>query len=482
MRRRDRAIRRRLRELPVPDHAPGFWAGVERGLEQADQDESLGDLSTVVPLERSNSYAGFAPWMAAVAGAAVVLAFGAITALVFRSGGGDELATSETVVVTPGVPATMAGSTTTTSVRVADVIAPSPWSDAALSRSDVPPALLLAWDEAENKEWCSALAPEALGEVAADAEVRRARFDGGWGVAWDLPDGPGQTAAGEDCPDCGRSAFGVAGTSAVQNPGTGRDQPNTIAWSDGSFAGYGADRTAAESTRRVADVVVAGQGCVYEVWSNLGDAHLVEVLQGLRLVQGMKAAPVELRRPGDAPMVDERGAPPWAGTVIDRAEVSDLVLGQWEELGVDSSLVFQDPGVELEGAELRTWDRGVAWDAAGGEGHDADNRPCADCGRGAVGLGWQPAAPEATEDGVSLPYRITWSDGSYAEYGGRLSHPALPRDRVVYVDPETGAETADALQAIVHVAGMNHDIIVWTHLGEEHLLTLIDRLRMVSSG
>ncbi len=95
-----------------------------------------------------------------------------------------------------------------------------------------------------------------------------------------------------------------------------------------------------------------------------------------------------------------------------------------------------------------------------------------------MGIGWRPAGDEVRA-ALPPPNRIEWADGSYAEYGGRLADPALPRDRVLFFDPETGEATVDALQAVVRVAGADHEVVVWTHLGEEHLLELIDQLRWV---
>jgi hypothetical protein len=477
MRKRDRDMRRYLEGLHVPEHAPGFWEAVEDDLERvaAGEDIDAGDKESVlVPLGRQHR-PRVSPWLAAAAAAAVVLASGGITALVFRPDTGTEVTGSE-----PNPTTTVAAiSTTTTPADTVPVaLTAPPWAMDTVRREAAPQVLTDAWTSAENKRWCSALVPTDLGAATGEATPRIAVFDGGWGVAWDLPSGPGQTADGEDCADCGRSAFGIAGTAAVRDAQLVARQADALVWSDGSVAGFEAGAQTAR--RQVATVVVAGQGCAYEVWSNLGDAHLRRLITSLRPVLGLQAEPVVMRRPGDAPSVTERALPPWSGPAVLTSAVDDLVLEQWAAVGIDRpQLVLAGLGSELKGATIRTWDGGVAWDLEDGPGHDAENRPCADCGRGVVGIGWQPVAGPVSVEGVSLPYRIEWSDGSWAEYGSRQASPAVPRDRVVYFDPETGEEISDGLEAIVHVTGMERDLIVWTHLGEAHLLYLIDQLRFV---
>lgn len=474
-------MRRALEGMHVPEHAPGFWDALEQRLEQAaaTDDVDVDDAGPLlVPLGREHR-PRVSPWLAAAAAAAVVLASGGITALVFRPDTGTEATGSE-----PRTTTTVAAATTTTmpADTVPAALADPPWAAEAVAQEAAPQLLTQAWDSAENKRWCSALVPTDLGAAAAAAAPRRAVFDGGWGIAWDLPSGPGQSADGEDCADCGRSAFGIAGTAAVPDAQLVAREQNAMVWSDGSVAGF--ESPGGQTARkRVATVVVAGQGCAYEVWSNLGDAHLRRLITSLRPVLGLQAEPVVMRRPGDPPIVTERALPPWSGPAVLTSALDDLFFEQWAALGIDQpQLVLAGLGSELKGATIRTWEGGVAWDLEDGPGHDSENRPCEDCGRGVVGIGWQPVAGSVTVGGVSLPYRIEWSDGSWAEYGSRQASPAVPRDRVVYFDPETGDEIVDGLQAVVHVTGMDRDVVVWTHLGEPHLLYLIDQLRFVVPG
>lgn len=140
---------------------------------------------------------------------------------------------------------------------------PAPWSGARLPPSQVPDVLLREWSRADNASTCAPLAP-----VEADpgaAEPRAATFGGGWGVAWDLPDR--------------RSAFGVAGTGTEPGPDTYDEWPYRLEWRDGSRAGYG---PRGEEGRYLAYLRVAGERCLYNVWSSLGRDHLEDLLGSLR--------------------------------------------------------------------------------------------------------------------------------------------------------------------------------------------------------
>ncbi len=143
---------------------------------------------------------------------------------------------------------------------------PAPWSGARLLPSQVPDVYLREWSRADNASTCAPLAP-ADPEPGA-AEARAAEFGGGWGVAYDLPDR--------------RSAFGVAGTGVEPGPDTYDDWPWEIEWRDGSRAGYGPEGGSGE--KLLAYLRVEGEGCLYNVWSWLGRAHLEELLGSLRFV------------------------------------------------------------------------------------------------------------------------------------------------------------------------------------------------------
>ncbi|MEW6582203.1 MAG: hypothetical protein AB1416_05530 [Actinomycetota bacterium] len=126
------------------------------------------------------------------------------------------------------------------------------------------------WRVADNRDTCAPLsfATVRAGGISG-ARARRAVFAGGWGVAWDIP---GQ-----------RSAFGVAGAGVDAEPEDITRWPNVIRWRDGSAAGYGL--TGDTGPGYLAYVKVAGQGCLYNVWSNVSRRHLRLILSHLRRVR-----------------------------------------------------------------------------------------------------------------------------------------------------------------------------------------------------
>lgn len=337
------------------------------------------------------------------------------------------------------------------------------------------------WRVAENRLWCSALAPTDLGLEGAQAVPRAANFGGGWAVAWDNPDGPGSTAASQYCPDCGRSAFGIAGVGSVVEPTTAIRMPTILEWSDGSKAGYVGEGFDPSNPKLLGEIAISGQGCMYQVWSHLGAAHLEQFINSLRFVEGLKAEQLTLRGRHAPPQVIDGGSAPWLGSSLSAEDVPDLLLDEWEKARAvqDIPLVaFSDLGEGLDDARIRTANLGsygVAWDNPSGPGHDGFNQPCLDCGRGVIGLG----AHHGDDSFGGYPYRVEWDDGSYAEYGRRLADNRLPWDRIIFNDPATGDPAQDALLARVVIAGSNATITVWSHLGEEHLLQLLESLRFV---
>ena len=148
--------------------------------------------------------------------------------------------------------------------------APAPWSEPALAGNAVPSAYLASWRAADNRRSCALLAPERLDpELARQARARAATFSGGWGVAYDLPEL--------------RSAFGVAGTGASAWEGDTYDAwPEKRVLADGSRVGYGPE--GGTGPNWLAYVRIPGQGCLYNVWSRRGRAHLEELLGQLRFV------------------------------------------------------------------------------------------------------------------------------------------------------------------------------------------------------
>jgi hypothetical protein len=123
--------------------------------------------------------------------------------------------------------------------------------------------------------------------------VRAANFGGGWGVAFDTP--------------TMRSAYGFAGSGllpedeasqaekrielARQWPYT-RELGRPGGLPEGSLAGYGLEGAGRYSDanptgtgqQSIAYVRIAGQKCLYDVWSRLGRAHLETLLDSLRIV------------------------------------------------------------------------------------------------------------------------------------------------------------------------------------------------------
>lgn len=145
---------------------------------------------------------------------------------------------------------------------------PAPWTAAALPESAVPPVYLEVWSSAANRDECRLLAFAAV--EPPGAVPRPANFAGGWAVAYDLPDQ--------------RSAFGVAGTGTTFTPDTYDDWPRRLVWADGSRAGYGPE--GGTGPNQLAYLQVAGQECLYNVWSRLGVDHLERLLGALRFVSG----------------------------------------------------------------------------------------------------------------------------------------------------------------------------------------------------
>jgi hypothetical protein len=150
----------------------------------------------------------------------------------------------------------------------------APWSAPALDSASIAAPYLEAWRTAENRASCALLAftESAPGRAGAEATARTARFGGGWGVAWDLPEL--------------RSAWGVAGTGTEPGPNTYDDWPYRREWRDGSSAGYGPE--GGTGPKQLAYLEVTGQGCLYNVWSRLGRDHLEGLLEGLRYVDGAR--------------------------------------------------------------------------------------------------------------------------------------------------------------------------------------------------
>jgi hypothetical protein len=144
---------------------------------------------------------------------------------------------------------------------------PAPWSGAELAHGDVPAVYAEQWGRVANRATCGLFAFTELGE-GASARPRTAPFAGGWAIAYDLP---GQ-----------RSAFGIAGTGSDAAEPAYSEWPFRREWADGSSAGYGPE--GGTGPNQLAYLRIAGERCLYNVWSGLGRDHLELLLESLRRV------------------------------------------------------------------------------------------------------------------------------------------------------------------------------------------------------
>ncbi|MFW6051997.1 MAG: hypothetical protein ACODAU_12545 [Myxococcota bacterium] len=156
---------------------------------------------------------------------------------------------------------------------------PAPWSGELLADGEAPEELVGAWRAAGNRGRCAPMAPALVRGVAA----RAVPLDGGWAVAFDAPGRRGVMPDGHPCRRCGTGAYGIAGTAATADEwrdlGPANLEPT---FRDGSLAEL---RVHEEDTgAATATLAVAGQRCVYQVWSFLGEDHLRDLLSGLRFV------------------------------------------------------------------------------------------------------------------------------------------------------------------------------------------------------
>ena len=164
----------------------------------------------------------------------------------------------------------------------------APWSGARMSANEAPATILSAWERADNRDTCAPIATRTLG-IAAGARARTSDLPGGWLVEFDRPGLPGVDRQGRECDTCGRSVVGIAGTTMSPDALLTSDADAlTPSYSDGSHAEVEFTDVDGEHVASVT-FTVAGQGCVYEVWSLIGPEHLQEIVSGLRLVEPASA-------------------------------------------------------------------------------------------------------------------------------------------------------------------------------------------------
>ncbi len=372
-------------------------------------------------------------------------------------------ASSTTAPRTTTIPTATTVVTTTTAIVDPDPDW-APWSAPAVAGVAAPNAFVDQWNQAENRRWCSALFPDDPVALGSDATLRPAAFAGGWAVAWDRPQGPGRMPSGEYCEDCGRGAFGVAGTG-LRAAGDEPDRwPTVIEYSDGSRVGYGfeGDADPTSGAPLLAYLLVKDEGCLYNAWSFLGEDHLLTLVGRLRRVEGLEGEPTPWVSELPVPPTVDLGDPPWTAEPLDPSSVPRAAHDEWVEAGSPPGcpmLAFADLGEAAGATARRATNSGemlVAWDLPGAPGHHGDSTPCEDCGRGVIGLGtFQFSSFEG-------PVAYSWSDGSEA----RL---------------RTGPVTYGA-EVFVRVDGFACDYWVWSHLGDEHLLHLLTQLRRVAEA
>jgi hypothetical protein len=381
---------------------------------------------------------------------------------------GETNTTTSTTAETPSTTSapttsTPAGSSTTTAPGPTDLGAP-PWSFESLGIEEVPAVLAEQWDQATKRDTCSALYPGDPGVIGPEATVRSANFgEEAWAIAWDLPSGPGRAATGEYCADCGRGAYGIAGTGVIAIGNETEIWPNRLQWSDGSKAGYGLEGHADPDSGapQLMYLLVRLEGCLYNVWSFLGTDHLLEMVGSLRRVEGLEGRPTRWVSERPEPEVEEFGDPPWISEApLQPGEVDEVLLTEWtDDAGVPATcplLAYSDLGsTAADAVPRRATNFGemlVAWDRPSGPGHAGSGEPCDDCGRGAIGLGTFQFMDDS-------PHPIThrWADGSV---GSRY-------------DGLYGSEMH------LRPAGFDCTYWLWSHLGDDHLEVLVDGLRRV---
>ncbi len=428
-------LRTALEAHPVPDHRPGFW------------DELADELASEAPPWRRR-----AGWQVAVSAAAAVIVVGGVAGLLIRQASNDSI-DSQPAATDPIATASSAATTTlppTTTVPTA--LGPvAPWDRERLALSAVSPVLIDEWRRAENQLWCSGLYPDSLD--TGDATIRRAEFAGGWALAWDLPGL--------------RSAFGIAGTGSPAWEDIGVRMPATVAYG-AQVVGYGGEGFDDTAQQRLAEFAIPGQLCGYQVWSKLGDAHLLEVIDSLRLVDGLESPPVT----DVAPTTEERGAAPWADPAVPYPD-------GWPESPTETLAIIPTEGVPA-GATVRTTTQpmwSLAWDAQDGPGHDALNVPCLECGRGVVGV---------TVSSIgTIPDEIPdarWDDGSVGFVLPRVGDPAVPLDRLLYRASGSDDLVPGAPRIDIYIPDLAVVVSVWSHLGTDSLFELVDGLRLADPG
>ena len=429
-------LRTALRERTVPEHRPGFWDDLADGLES-----------------KAPSSRRWSGWQVAVSAAAAVIVVGGVAALLIRQASIEPVDIGP--VATDPITTSVTESTepATTSPAEEPSAGAAPWDRDKLTRADVSPVLIEEWQLSENQLWCSSLYPDLFDTEGAT--IRRAEFSGGWAVAWDLPSL--------------RSAFGIAGTGSPAWDGIGVRMPMTVAYGD-LIVGYGGEGFDPDAEQRLAEFAIPGQLCGYQVWSKLGDEHLLELVDSLRLVEGLEAEPIGDARIDFGPV--DRGSAPWTGPAVAYPE-------SYPPAPTETLAFLPTAGVP-DGAVVRTTTQplwSLAWDAADGPGHDALNFPCGSCGRGVVGVTVSSMGerPDRSPD-------ARWDDGSVGFVLPRIGDSEIPVDRLRFRPPGSTELLPGAVRMDIYIPDYAVVVSVWTHLGLDSLDELIDGLRLADPG
>jgi hypothetical protein len=359
---------------------------------------------------------------------------------------------------------------------------PAPWSVPPLPSEAAPSFLADQWNQAANKGSCGALYPADANDLAADAVVRSADLvEGGWAVTWDRPAGPGQDEDGVYCENCGRGAFGIAGTDAPRESlAAFRER---LEWSDGSVAGYGLQDLSEPGAPHLASISIPGQGCTYRAWSFLGEDHLLALLDELRFVEGMLAKVLDA--PEEA--VVALGPAPWLRAPVGEAAVPDPLLAEWTEEVLRPRTCPLLAPVALGPGDSATARRAenaaemlAAWDLPNGPGRYSTGNYCANCGRGAFGIGTITRSNDASLGFERFSVTHTWDDGAELRIVSEATEFFnIAPDRAEFTDPETEEPVAAPFNGYLLIPGLGCGYRLWSFLGVDYLVHLVQSLRPV---
>lgn len=152
---------------------------------------------------------------------------------------------------------------------------PAPWQKPAISYKSISPIYQQEWKKSPTKKTCPILAlSNRHSAQMPTAKSRRAIFFGGWAVAYDLSKYRGKKL---------RSAYGVANSDMMIKKSDFHHWQQQINYSDGSFVTYGREGDFPDG--KWLAYILLPNGCFYNVWSQIDEDHLVEIINGLRFVK-----------------------------------------------------------------------------------------------------------------------------------------------------------------------------------------------------